>query len=134
MTNLTVFAGSSRLAALPLLAADAPLWVLWLLWATAFCLNLRFVIFIWGGVALNWRARQLPSIAGILLAARVLTEWGLRDAPLAARVVVVLPLIVMTPDGQLLRSRLDARLYAAAVGTILSGTAVMLALRIGLGW
>lgn len=76
-------------------------------------------------------------------------DWakqGLRYAPLAALAAVVLPQIVMTPDGQLLHTWQDARLYAAAVGTayffwkrgilgtILSGTAVMLALRIGLGW
>jgi predicted branched-subunit amino acid permease len=41
MTAL-VYAGSAQLAALPLLVAGAPLWVLW---ATAFCVNLRFVIF-----------------------------------------------------------------------------------------
>ena len=39
---LFVYAGSAQLAALPLIAAGAPLWVLW---ATAFCVNLRFVIF-----------------------------------------------------------------------------------------
>lgn len=37
-----VFAGSSQLAALPLLAAGAPMWVIL---ATAFCVNLRFVVF-----------------------------------------------------------------------------------------
>lgn len=40
--TFTVFAGSAQLAALPLIAAGAPLWVIW---ATAFCVNLRFVIF-----------------------------------------------------------------------------------------
>jgi predicted branched-subunit amino acid permease len=42
LMSLTVYAGSAQLAALPLIAAGAPLWVLW---ATAFCMNLRFVIF-----------------------------------------------------------------------------------------
>ncbi|MDC8784592.1 AzlC family ABC transporter permease [Roseateles koreensis] len=42
LMSLVVFAGSSQLAALPLLASGAPLWVVW---ATAFCVNLRFVIF-----------------------------------------------------------------------------------------
>lgn len=37
-----VFAGSSQLATLPLLAAGAPMWVIL---ATAFCVNLRFVVF-----------------------------------------------------------------------------------------
>ena len=40
--SLIVYAGSAQLASLPLLAAGAPLW---LIWATAFCVNLRFVIF-----------------------------------------------------------------------------------------
>lgn len=40
--TLTVYAGSSQLASLPLLAAGAPLWVIM---ATAFCVNLRFVVF-----------------------------------------------------------------------------------------
>ncbi|MEH0167177.1 AzlC family ABC transporter permease [Roseateles microcysteis] len=42
LMSLTVFAGSSQLASLPLLASGAPLWVLW---ATSFCVNLRFLIF-----------------------------------------------------------------------------------------
>jgi predicted branched-subunit amino acid permease len=37
-----VFAGSSQLAALPLFAASAPMW---LVLATSFCVNLRFVVF-----------------------------------------------------------------------------------------
>jgi predicted branched-subunit amino acid permease len=37
-----VFAGSSQLAAIPLLAAGAPMWVSL---ATGFCVNLRFVVF-----------------------------------------------------------------------------------------
>src|SRR4051812_30327722 len=40
--SLFVFAGSAQLAALPLMVQGAPLWVIW---ATAFCVNLRFVIF-----------------------------------------------------------------------------------------
>jgi branched-subunit amino acid transport protein len=77
-----------------------------------------------------------------------LPEWlrqGLRYAPLAALAAVVVPEIVMT-QGRLIDTFADARLYAAAVavayffwrrdilGTILTGTAVMLALRLGLGW
>jgi len=42
LMSLLVFAGSSQLAALPLIASGAPMWVLW---ATAFCVNLRFLIF-----------------------------------------------------------------------------------------
>jgi len=40
--SLVVYAGSAQLATLPLLAAGAPLW---LIWGTALCVNLRFVIF-----------------------------------------------------------------------------------------
>ncbi len=40
--SLTVYAGSAQLTVLPLLAAGAPLWVMWL---AACCVNLRFVIF-----------------------------------------------------------------------------------------
>jgi predicted branched-subunit amino acid permease len=40
--TLFVYAGSSQLAAIPLIVAGAPAWVIW---ATAFCVNLRFVVF-----------------------------------------------------------------------------------------
>jgi len=42
LMTFCVFAGSSQLAALPLLASHAPIWVIL---ATAFCVNLRFVVF-----------------------------------------------------------------------------------------
>jgi branched-subunit amino acid transport protein len=70
---------------------------------------------------------------------------ALRYAPLAALVAVLLPEIAMT-DGHLVHTWRDARLYATAIGvlvfvttrsllgTILAGTAVLLALRLGLGW
>jgi predicted branched-subunit amino acid permease len=45
--SLMVFAGSAQLAVIPLLAAGAPTW---LLWATAACVNLRFLI-----VSTQWR-------------------------------------------------------------------------------
>ena len=40
--TLFVYAGSSQLAAIPLIVAAAPAWVIW---ATGFCVNLRFVVF-----------------------------------------------------------------------------------------
>lgn len=70
---------------------------------------------------------------------------GLRYAPLAALAAVVVPEVVMT-QGHLISSFKDARLYAAAaaaayffwrrgiLGTIVTGTAVLLAVRLGLGW
>ncbi len=40
--SLLVFAGSAQLAAMPLITAGAPMWVIL---ATGFCVNLRFVVF-----------------------------------------------------------------------------------------
>lgn len=40
--TLFVYAGSSQLAAIPLIVAGAPAWVIW---STGFCVNLRFVVF-----------------------------------------------------------------------------------------
>ncbi len=126
--SLLVFAGSAQLTALPLIASGAPLWVLL---ATAFCVNLRFVIFsaqwrhyfghlprwrrllngyvaadlnfvyfvkrypdpapspqqqryFWGGVAVNWPTWQACSFAGILLADRIPTHWGIGFAGVMA--------------------------------------------------
>jgi predicted branched-subunit amino acid permease len=42
LMSLLVFAGSAQLAVLPLMASGAPIWVVW---ATAACVNLRFLIF-----------------------------------------------------------------------------------------
>lgn len=42
MMGVLVFAGSSQLAAIPLIAAGAPMWVIL---AAAFCVNLRFMVF-----------------------------------------------------------------------------------------
>jgi branched-subunit amino acid transport protein len=77
-----------------------------------------------------------------------LPSWlhqGLRHAPLAALAAVVLPEIVMS-DGALISTWRDPRPWAALVGvawffwrrsvlgTLVAGTTVMLALRLGLGW
>lgn len=42
MMSLLVFAASAQLSAVPLMLTGAPIWVVWL---TALCVNLRFVIF-----------------------------------------------------------------------------------------
>ena len=42
MMTMLVYAGSAQLAAIPLLVAGAPMWVIL---AAAFCVNLRFVVF-----------------------------------------------------------------------------------------
>jgi predicted branched-subunit amino acid permease len=54
MMSLTVFAGSVQLAAIPLMMVGSPVWVIW---ATALCVNLRFVIF-----SAQWRPyfRRFP--------------------------------------------------------------------------
>jgi predicted branched-subunit amino acid permease len=104
---------------------------LWVVWATALCINLRFLIFsagwrryfgslprarrlrmayfaadlnyalfvrrfpdakpapeqvpyFWGGVACNWPAWQVPSLAGLLLADRIPMSWGLGFAGVLA--------------------------------------------------
>lgn len=61
LMGIVVYAGSAQLAALPLIAAGAPLWVIW---ATAFCMNLRFVIF-----SAHWRKYlgHLPRVQRLAL-------------------------------------------------------------------
>jgi branched-subunit amino acid transport protein len=70
---------------------------------------------------------------------------GLRYAPLAALAAIIAPEVLIT-DGSVIGTWQDARLYAVAagtayfwwqrgiLGTIVVGTGVMLALRLGLGW
>jgi branched-subunit amino acid transport protein len=102
-----------------------------------------FTILGMGAVTLLCRAffllpdRELPM-------PRWLRE-GLRYAPVAALTAVVAPEVVMT-QGHLVATWQDARIFGALaglafyvwrqslLGTILCGTAVMLALRFGLGW
>jgi predicted branched-subunit amino acid permease len=66
LMSLTVYAGSAQLAALPLIASGAPMWVIW---ASAFCVNLRFAIF-----SSQWRVhighlpRRRRLVLGYLLA------------------------------------------------------------------
>lgn len=61
LMTLVVFAGSAQLAALPLIVAGAPIWVVW---ATAACVNLRFLIF-----SAGWRPYfgQLPRLQRVSL-------------------------------------------------------------------
>ncbi len=81
--------------------------------------------------------RELPMPRGM--------NQALRYAPLAALAAVVVPEVVMT-QGQLIDHWQDARIFGAVagglyfwwrrgiLGTILAGMAVMLPLRLGLGW
>ena len=103
----------------------------------------------------------LATIAGLTVATVVtrcffliperelrLPDWvqrGLRYAPLAALAAVVVPEIVMT-QGQLITTWQDARLYAVVaatawffwrrsiLGTIIAGMAVLVPLKLILGW
>jgi branched-subunit amino acid transport protein len=72
-------------------------------------------------------------------------QQGLRYAPLAALAAIVAPEVLMT-NGQLIATWKDARIFAVVagaawffwrrgiLGTIVVGSAVMLALRLGPGW
>lgn len=79
----------------------------------------------------------------------VLPDWikrGLRYAPLAALAAVVVPEIVMSQGLLVAEPWRDARIHAALaatayffwrrdiLGTIVTGMAVLLPLRLGLGW
>ena len=61
LMSALVYAGSSQLAALPLIAVGAPLWVIWL---TAFAVNLRFVIY---SAQWRWYFGHLPRAQRLLL-------------------------------------------------------------------
>lgn len=67
MMSLLVFAGSAQLATLPLITAGAPIWVVW---ATALCVNLRFVIF-----SAQWR----PYFAHLPLRRRLALSYFSAD-------------------------------------------------------
>lgn len=72
-------------------------------------------------------------------------QRGLKYAPLAALAAVVAPEVVMS-HGQFIDTWKDARLFAVAaatayfcwrrnlLGTILTGMAVLIPLKVGLGW
>ena len=67
LMSLLVFAGSAQIAALPLFATGAPMWVIW---ASAFCVNLRFLVF-----SAQWR----PYLAHLPRGRRLLLGYFLAD-------------------------------------------------------
>ena len=107
----------------------------------------------------GWEAvLTIVGLAGVTVLARsfflfakhepALPDWlvrGLRYAPVAALAAVIAPEIVMT-QGYLISDWRDARLFSAAaaaayyywrrglLGTIVTGMAVLIPLRLGLGW
>ena len=79
--SLTMFAGTAQLATAPLIANGAPIWAIW---ATALCLNLRFVIF-----SARWRP--------------YLKHWPRRERTLAAYFMVEMNYVLFArrfPDPQ----------------------------------
>ncbi len=105
-----------------------------------------------------WTLVIIVALAGVTVVTRSfffisskawsLPQWaerGLQYAPIAALAAVVLPEVVTT-QGQLIGTLLDARLFGALAGaaafywrrnvlvTIVAGMAVYLPLHIGLGW
>jgi predicted branched-subunit amino acid permease len=67
LMSILVFAGSSQLAALPLIIAGAPMWVIL---ATSFCVNLRFMVF---------SAHLRPYVMHQSLWRRLLNGYGMAD-------------------------------------------------------
>lgn len=67
LMSLLVFSGTAQLATVPLIASGAPIWVVW---ATALCLNLRFVVF-----SAQWR----PYLAHLPLRQRALYAYFTAD-------------------------------------------------------
>lgn len=105
-----------------------------------------------------WTLAVIVALAGVTVVTRSFffiaskpwslpgwAERGLQYAPIAALAAVVLPEVVTT-QGQLIATLLDARLFGALAGaaafywrrnvlvTIVAGMAVYLPLHIGLGW
>lgn len=107
----------------------------------------------------TWGAMlTVVGLAGITIVTRAffmltnrelpMPEWlkrGMRHAPLAALAAVVVPEVLMS-QGHLIATWQDARLFAVVaatawffwrrtlLGTILTGMAVLVPLRLGLGW
>ncbi|MEN9383149.1 MAG: putative branched-chain amino acid permease, azaleucine resistance [Pseudomonadota bacterium] len=67
LMTLLVYAGSAQLTAMPLIASGAPLWVIW---AAAFCVNLRFVVF---------SAHLRPYVMHLSLRERLITGYTTGD-------------------------------------------------------
>lgn len=67
LMSIVVFSGTAQLATAPLIAAGAPLLVVW---ATAICLNLRFIVF-----SAQWR----PYLAALPLRQRALMAYFAAD-------------------------------------------------------
>jgi predicted branched-subunit amino acid permease len=67
LMTLLAYAGSAQLTAMPLMMSGAPLWVVW---AAAFCVNLRFVVF---------SAHLRPYVMHLTLRERLITGYTTGD-------------------------------------------------------
>jgi predicted branched-subunit amino acid permease len=81
--SLLMFAGSAQLAALPLIAADAPVWVVLV---TAAVVNLRFVIFSAGlfpylGHLPLGKRMALGYVSGDISFALAVSRWSMQPGP-----------------------------------------------------
>ncbi len=77
LMSLTVYAGSSQLASLPLIAAGAPIWVVLL---TGFVVNLRFVIYsaqwrFYFGHLPRWQRMSLGYLGADVSYAMFMRRW-----------------------------------------------------------
>ena len=92
LMGLLVFAGSSQLAAIPLIAAGAPMWVVL---ATGCCVNLRFVVFsvhmrpyvmhlrLWERLVAGYLTGDLTYVLFVKRFARPATDQAARQGQMA---------------------------------------------------
>ena len=126
LMTVIVFAGSAQLASLPLLVSGAPLWVIWM---TALCVNLRFVIFSAGwrayfGHLPVWRRLRRSYFSADLNYVCFMQRFPQPATDAEHRAYFWGGVVINWTAWQVL----------SLLGTILTGTAVLLALRLGLGW
>lgn len=107
--------------------------------------NLEAVVTIAGLAAITVLTRAFFLLSDRELVLPAWVRRGLRYAPLAALAAVLVPEIIMT-QGHLIDTWKDARLFAVAaatayflwrrgiLGTILTGMAVLVPLKLLLGW
>jgi predicted branched-subunit amino acid permease len=103
--NLSVYAGVSQLVALPLIAADLPIWIILI---TSFIKRYPKPLTakerqadphdlpmyaLMGMQFANWAFWQVGAISGILLASQIPDGWGLQFAGAVALVAIVMPML-----------------------------------------
>jgi predicted branched-subunit amino acid permease len=81
--------------------------------------------YFYGGAATNWVAWQVASVAGIVLAALIPTQWGLDLAAVLALLAVVIPMLVGIPA-------LAGVATTAALSVVLAGLPLKLGLLVSI--